>query len=80
MDIVFLSIVSTAFVAVAGMAFVAGEFVLNRNRLQRRLAPETTPIEASAKHSQGLFDGFVKETFTEERFGVDGKLRKKAET
>jgi tight adherence protein C len=77
MDIVFLSIVSTAFVAVAGMAFVAGEFVLNRNRLQRRLAAETAPIEASAKHSQGLLDGFVKETFTEERFGVDGKLRKK---
>ncbi len=77
MDIVFLSVVSTAFVAVSGLAFVAGEFVLNRNRLQRRLAPETAPIETSPKHSQGLFDGFVKETFTEERFGVDGKLRRK---
>src|SRR6516225_9436187 len=77
MDIVFISVVSTAFIAVAGMAFVAGEFVLSRNQLQRRLAPETPPIEASPKSSQGLFDGFVKETFTEARFGVDGKLRKK---
>jgi tight adherence protein C len=77
MDIVFISVVSTAFIAVAGMAFVAGEFVLSRNQLQRRLAPETTPVEASPKSSQGLFDGFVKETFTEARFGVDGKLRKK---
>jgi hypothetical protein len=77
MDVVFLSVVSTAFVAVAAIAFVAGEFVVNRNQLQRRLAPETTPVEASPKRSQGLFDGFVKETFTEERFGVDGKLRKK---
>ncbi len=77
MDIVFLSFVSTAFVAVAAVVFVAGEYVLNRNQLQRRLAPDTTTIAAAPKPSQGVFDGFVKETFTEERFGVDGKLRKK---
>ena len=77
MDIVFISVVSTAFVAVAALAFVGGEFVLSRNHLQRRLAPETMPVEASPKPSQGVFDAFVNETFTEERFGVDGKLRQK---
>ena len=77
MDIVFLSFVSTAFIAVAAVVFVLGQFILSRNQLQRRLVPETAAIEASPKRSQGIVDGFVKGTFTEERFGVDGKLRKK---
>jgi tight adherence protein C len=67
----------TAFIAVAAIVFVAGDYVLNHNQLQRRLAPGSPAIQASPKHSQGVFDGFVKGTFTEERFGVDGKLRRK---
>jgi hypothetical protein len=60
MDFVFLSFVSTAFVAVAAVVFVAGQFILSRNQLQRRLAPETAAVMASPKRPQGGIDGFVK--------------------
>jgi tight adherence protein C len=77
MDFLFLSFVSSAFVAVAAIVFGVGEYVLNRNQLQRRLAVEPTAAETLKIRSNGTFDRFVKGTFTEERFGVDGKLRRK---
>jgi tight adherence protein C len=77
MDISFLLVVSTAFIAVAGVVFVLGEFLVRHSALQRRLVTDGSAIEPDSQSAIGGFEGFISENFGEEKFGVDGKFKRK---
>ncbi len=78
MDFVLVLFVSTAFVAVAGFVFVAGQHVLSRSQLRRRLpAAGLVKVDDLAQPAGGGFGALVTDNFTEDRFGVDSKLRQK---
>src|SRR5271166_4897092 len=71
MDFLLITFVSAAFMAVAGIAFVVGQLVISRNRLQRRLP-------AGARISEASGDGIgalVVERFTEDRFAIGQGFR-----
>src|SRR5271169_3443598 len=69
MDFLLITFVSAAFMAVAGIAFVVGQLVISRNRLQRRLP-------AGARISEASGDGaLVVERFTEDRFAIGQGFR-----
>jgi tight adherence protein C len=64
-----------AFCAMAGVAFVAGQYYLRAARLRRRL-PDPQGVAAD-KEASGNFARLVTKHFDEKRFGVDDSLRGK---
>jgi tight adherence protein C len=77
MDPVLSLFVLTSFLAVAGIAFVVAQYFRTRIELQRRLPQGATAADSSSTRPQSAFGALVSETFTEERFGIDSKLRQK---
>ena len=77
MDSVLLLFVLASFLAVAGIVFVVGQYVETRIELRRRMPAGATAADSSSPSPQSAIGALVSETFTEERFGVDSKLRQK---
>src|SRR5271154_5793322 len=76
MDVLLVAFVSTAFMAVAGIAFAVGQLVVSRNRLQRRLPTGARITDALTTGAAGDSIGaFVAERFTEDRLGLDQRFR-----
>jgi tight adherence protein C len=65
-------IMSCAFLAIAALVFLAGQYYLGQAHLKRRL-----PMAAQAGGSSGGLGAIVAQHFSEERFGVDSALRTK---
>jgi tight adherence protein C len=76
MDVNALLIVSAAFASIAGVAFVFGQFYVGRAQVKRRLTAGGVAVDTSGR-SGGRIGSFVADHFTEDRFGVDDKLRQK---
>jgi tight adherence protein C len=77
MDSVLLLFVLASFLAIAGIAFVVGQYLETRIDLRRRMPAGATVADSSSPSPQSAIGALVSETFTEERFGVDVKLRQK---
>jgi tight adherence protein C len=77
MDPVLSLFVLASFLAVAGIAFVVGQYLKTRVDLQHRLPAGATAADSSSPSPQSAIGALVSETFTEERFGIDSKLRQK---
>ena len=77
MDSILLLFVLASFLAIAGIAFVVGQYLENRIDLQRRMPAGATAADLSSPSPRSAIGALVSETFTEERFGVDVKLRQK---
>ncbi len=77
MDSVLLLFVLASFLAIAGIAFVVGQYLEMRIGLRRRMPAGATAADSSSPSPQSAIGALVSETFTEERFGVDVKLRQK---
>jgi tight adherence protein C len=77
MDLNLVLIVGTAFGCVFLFVLVAGRYYSDRAQVQRRLQGGTVADEAGTKPDGGGFGGLVVQHFTEERFGVDSKLKQK---
>ena len=77
MDSVLLLFVLASFLAIAGIAFVVGQYLETRIDLRRRMPAGATAANSSSPSPQSAIGALVSETFTEERFGVDVKLRQK---
>ena len=77
MDSVLLLFVLASFLAIAGIAFVVGQYLETRIDLRRRMPASATAADSSLPSPQSAIGALVSETFTEERFGVDVKLRQK---
>lgn len=77
MDSVLLLFVLASFLAIAGIAFVVGQYLETRIDLRRRMPASATAANSSLPSPQSAIGALVSETFTEERFGVDVKLRQK---
>jgi tight adherence protein C len=77
MDSVLLLFVLASFLAIAGIAFVVGQYLETRIDLRRRMPAGATAADSSSPSPQSAIGALVSETFTEERFGVDVKLRQK---
>ena len=77
MDLVLVLFVSTAFMAVAGIVFVAGQYVQKRIELQRRLPAGAATANSQAPRPGSRLGALVTDHFTEDRYGVDNKLRQK---
>jgi tight adherence protein C len=77
MDPVILLFVLASFLAIAGIAFVVGQYLQTRIDLQRRMPAGVSAAVSSSPSPRSAIGALVSETFTEERFGVDAKLRQK---
>jgi tight adherence protein C len=77
MDSVLWLFVLASFLAIAGIAFVVGQYLQTRIDLRRRMPAGATVADSSSPSPQSAIGALVSETFTEERFGVDVKLRQK---
>src|ERR1700745_4337229 len=66
-----------AFGAMAGIAFVAGQYYLRESHLQRRLPASQAVILDSGKQATSGIGRLVTRHFDEKRFGVDDTLRGK---
>lgn len=73
-DWTLLIIVVLAFCAVAGFAFVAGQYYLRTDRLNRRL-PLVQAAGGDSSLAARAVAGMVARHFDEKRFGVDATLR-----
>lgn len=69
----------TAFAAVSGIAFAGLQIYVGRLQLQRRLPTGGSSARSvvGPRSAGGGLGAIVTETFTEDRFGVDSKLRQK---
>ncbi len=77
MDLILVLIVTTAFLGVAGVVFVAGDYVGSRIELRRRLPLSVSLADSQASPPRSAFGALVADRFTEDRFGVDSNLRQK---
>lgn len=77
MDFVLILFIATAFVAVAGLVFVTGDYVGSRMEVQRRLPSSASVADSRSPTQQSGVGAFVAQRFTEERFGVDINLKQK---
>ncbi len=77
MDATLILFVGTAFVAVAGIVFAAGQFVLDGSRLRRRLPVGEAQSAEQIQPSRGRIAAVLPARFTEDRFGIDDRLRQK---
>jgi tight adherence protein C len=77
MDFVLVLIVLAAFLAVSTGVWAAGEYVGARIELRRRLPAGATMADSQAQRRGSGLGELVTAHFTEERFGVDSKLRQK---
>ncbi len=75
MDKNLIAIVVLAFAAVAAFFFVLAQTIAGRAQLRRRLPGGAQTYDIVAGQSKGGLNALVAEHFTEERFGVDAKLR-----
>lgn len=78
MDLTIVVILSASFLAVAGVVYVAAQFVERRIELRQRLpsGASTSALQMQAGRQSALA-ALVTDTFTEDRFGVDSNLRQK---
>ena len=77
MDATLILFVGTAFVAVVGIVFAAGQFVLDGSRLRRRLPVGEGQSAEQVQPSRGRIAAVLPARFTEDRFGIDDRLRQK---
>jgi tight adherence protein C len=77
MDLVLVLFVSTAFLAVAGVVYVAGQYIHARDQLRRRMPAGAATAEANSQPSTSAIGALVTQHFTEDRYGVDSELRRK---
>jgi tight adherence protein C len=77
MDPVLSLFILASFLAVAGIAFVVAQYLKTRVDLQHRLPAGATAADSGSPSPQSAIGALVSETFTEERFGIDSKLRQK---
>ncbi len=77
MDLILVLIVTTAFLGVAGIVFVAGDYVGSRIELRRRLPLSLSVADSQASPPRSALGALVADRFTEDRFGVDSNLRQK---
>ncbi len=77
MDLSLVLIVTTAFLGVAGIVFVAGDYVGSRIELRRRLPLSLSVADSQASPPRSALGALVADRFTEDRFGVDSNLRQK---
>ena len=75
MDRNLIAIIALSFAAVAAVVFVLVQAVAGRAQLRRRLPAGAQPYNVAIGKSGGGLNTLVAEHFTEERFGVDAKLR-----
>jgi tight adherence protein C len=76
MDLILALIVSASFLAVAGIVFVAGQYLQTRADLRRRLPAGATIADSGAPTPQSALGMLVPEQFSENRL-VDSNLRQK---
>jgi tight adherence protein C len=76
-DFRIVTIVFSAFGAVAGIVFVTAQYYFARAQLRHRLPGGVAVRADSAPSSDGGLSAFVARHFAEERYGVDSKLRQK---
>jgi len=76
MDLSLLLIIATAFGCVFLLVLAAGRYYSDRAQLQRRLPGGAVADGAGTKRGAGL-GAMVAQQFTEERFGIDSKLKQK---
>jgi tight adherence protein C len=77
MDILLILAVSAAFTAIAGTVFAVSQLALGRNRLRRRLPIGSAAFEEQTQTSGEGIGALVAEHFTEDRFGITGKMRQR---
>jgi tight adherence protein C len=78
MDYRFLTIMLSAFCAVAGIVFVSAQYYFARAQVRRRLPGGAVMRDSVVVGPEGGgMAAFVTKHFTEERYGVDSKLRQK---
>jgi tight adherence protein C len=70
-----IAIVVLAFATVAALVFVAAQAIASRAQLRRRLPAGALSHNIASGQAAGGLNALVSEHFTEQRFGVDAKLR-----
>jgi tight adherence protein C len=77
MDYRFITIMLAAFCAVAGVVFASAQYYFARAQVRRRLPGGVIARDGAVVAPEGGLSGFVTKHFTEDRYGVDSKLRQK---
>lgn len=77
MDKNLVAIVALSFTTIAALVFLAAQYVVGRAQLRRRLPAGSPSYNVGAGQSRAGLNALVAGQFTENRFGVDAKLRVK---